>query len=245
MSRKLYSVDPVVQAQVANVTSTTSTTTIINNTSNTVIDSTELVPGIVTINENNDFDNIDAIRAVADDAIFQDLTVTSNLLVLNDDPQRSGFNLNTTAMHKRQQIGIIFPYKQTGPTQMGFMGFINNIDDVTNVYTEFLFLKKSNNGNTEDITDTELFITTLNSLNLSSYLADVHCSRVKGNSIILQYYDKDHVITTSIVLKTFFRTPHLIDVNDIVTDYNIVMGINSSDSNNFIVDIRDGSFSVG
>ena len=242
MSRRLFSIDSNYLTTLYNDTSSSDNTT--SDITQTTSSGTT-VPGIVTITQESNFDKLDIASASINTLTLQNLYAASNILTINHNPETSAFDVDNIDLYTRQQIGIALPYRQSNTDFTGFFGLINNGDDVVNLYTEFIFLKKSNVGTIDDIMGSQKFFSSLNNIVLSEYLADIHCSMVKGNSILLRYYDRDPALPSSTIIKTYFRTPTLLDLDDINFDHNIIIGIQDRLIDNFTIDIRNSDTNIG
>ena len=125
MSRKLYQTES--QNYVINQT--------VTNTTSQDSAAQDYVPVTVTLSQESSLDNVVASKMISKTNIFNDVTIAGNLILLNENPVNSGFDIDRVQSYLRQQIGFYFPYKQTLGENYGFMGFINNTDSTVSNYT--------------------------------------------------------------------------------------------------------------
>ena len=148
MSRKLYSVDTTnsifqINTMTNNINDKSSSSSLV-----TITSTNESIPETVTLPSDQIESTVNKIKG--NDGVFNTVTIAHNLVAINENIN-DNFNIDTTESYMRQQIGLVFPYRQSIDTNYGFMGFINNNNDVVNMYTEFIFFKKSNISSLQEI----------------------------------------------------------------------------------------------
>jgi hypothetical protein len=120
MSRRLYTQDSGTSSLTGAVGTSTASSTQVN-TNN------DQVAITVTLNQSTSTDTINTTKIVASTGIIQYLTAMNNLILMNEIPEESTYDRDTT-IYLKDQIGFYFKYQitDTNPVEYGFMGFINN-----------------------------------------------------------------------------------------------------------------------